>query len=97
MISAIRPASAGVVAIIFAEYIIRFLSLFLSLRMNESTAFWAQKLVALLGVWTVVGINVVGTRWGIFNIMLTLVKLTAVGLIAGTGVIALGIFQPETS
>jgi amino acid transporter len=89
-ITALKPGSAAIIAIIFAEYVNRIL--FLRLAPNDSTPLWADKLVAVICVWMVASLNAMGSRWGtIVNNVFTLVKLVALAAVAIIGIVLLGI------
>jgi amino acid transporter len=88
-IVALRPGAAAIISIIFAEYVNRVL--FLSLKPNDTTPLWADKLVAILCVWLVCALNGLGAKWGTaVNNVFTLVKLAALAAVAITGVAVLG-------
>jgi len=88
-ITTLKPGGAAIIAIIFAEYIDRIL--FLSLQPNDTTPLWADKLVAVLCVWIVTGLNAMGSKWGtIVNNIFTLLKLAALTAVAIIGIVVLG-------
>jgi amino acid transporter len=90
-IVALKPGSAAIIAIIFAEYVDRIL--FFSLQPNDTTPLWADKLVAVLCIWIISALNAMGTKWGtIINNIFTLLKLLALVAIAIIGIVVLGIF-----
>jgi len=85
-ISATKPVSAAILAIICGEYINRII--FWSLKPNETTPFWANKLVALMCIWIVIAQNAIGSRWvtavnNVFAItkVATLVAVAIVGIV----------------
>ena len=87
-ITTIKPGGAAIIAIIFAEYMNRIF--FLSLQPNDTTPLWADKLVAILCIWVVTGLNAMGTKWGtIVNNIFTLIKLTALAAVAIIGIVVL--------
>ena len=89
-ISALKPGSAAIIAIIFAEYVNRVL--FLSLQPNDTTPLWADKLVAVLCIWIVTALNAMGSKWGtVVNNVFTLLKLIALAAVATIGIVVLGI------
>lgn len=89
-IVALKPGSAAIIAIIFAEYVDRVL--FFSLRPNDTTPLWADKLVAVLCIWIVSALNAMGTKWGtIVNNIFTFIKLLALAAIAIIGIVVLGV------
>jgi amino acid transporter len=89
-ITALKPGSAAIIAIIFAAYVNRIL--FVRLAPNDTTPLWADKLVAVLCVWFVVALNAMGSRWGtIVNNVFTLLKLVALAAVAIIGIVVLGI------
>lgn len=88
-ITTLKPGGAAIIAIIFAEYVNRIL--FLSLQPNDTTPLWADKLVAVLCVWIIAGLNAMGSKWGtIVNNVFTLLKLTALAAVAIIGIVVLG-------
>jgi amino acid transporter len=89
-ITALKPGSSAIIAIIFAEYINRVF--FLSLAPNDTTPIWADKLVALACIWLVAGLNAIGSRWGtIITNVFTLLKLITLAAVAIIGIVVLGI------
>ncbi len=89
-ITALRPGSAAIISIIFAEYVNRIL--FLSLKPNDTTPIWADKVVGVLVVWLVSALNAMGSKWGtIVNNVFTLLKLIALAAVAIIGIVVLGI------
>jgi amino acid transporter len=88
-ITTLKPGGAAIIAIIFAEYVNRIL--FLSLQPNDTTPPWADKVVAVLCVWLISGLNAMGSKWGtVVNNVFTLLKLTALAAVAIIGVVVLG-------
>lgn len=88
-ITALRPGSAAIISIIFAEYINRIL--FLSLKPNDTTPLWADKLVGVIVVWIVTALNAMGAKWGtVVNNIFTLLKLIALAAVAIIGIVVLG-------
>ena len=88
-ITTLKPGGAAIIAIIFAEYIDRIL--FLRLQPNDTTPLWADKVVAVLCVWIITGLNAMGSRWGtIVNNVFTLLKLMALAAVAIIGIVVLG-------
>lgn len=95
-ITAIKPGSAAIIAIIFAQYIDRVL--FFSLNPNDNTPAWADKLVAVLCVWFIAALNAMGSKWGtIVNNVFTMLKLLALAAVAVIGIVVLGILFGEGS
>lgn len=89
-ITALKPGGAAIIAIVFAEYIDRVL--FLRLQPNDTTPVWADKLVALLCIWLIAGLNSLGSRWGtIVNNVFTLLKVAALAAVAIIGIVVLAI------
>jgi hypothetical protein len=79
-----KPVSAAMLAIIFGEYINRVL--FWSLKPNESTPFWADKLMALICVWIVIAQNAIGSEWGtMVNNLFAITKVTTLMAVAIQG------------
>jgi amino acid transporter len=95
-ITTLKPGSAAIIAIIFAEYINRLL--FLSLQPNDATPLWADKLVALLCVWVISGLNALSTKWGtVVNNVFTMFKLLALAAVAIIGIVVLGILYVSST
>ena len=88
-ITTLKPGGAAIIAIIFAEYMNRIL--FLSVQPNDTTPVWADKLVALLCIWVIGGLNALGTKWGtVVNNVFTMLKLLALAAVAIIGIVILG-------
>ena len=88
-ITATKPVSAAMLAIIFGEYINRIL--FWSLKPNDTTPFWANKLVALMCVWVVIAQNAIGSQWGtMVNNLFAITKITTLMAVAIIGIVVLG-------
>jgi amino acid transporter len=91
-ISAVKPASLGIVSIIFAEYINRVL--FQSLKSTDASPVLADKVVALLCVWVIIALQSMGSRWGTaLNNLFTFLKVTILLAIAVIGMFVLGRLQ----
>ena len=88
-ISTVKPASVGIVSIIFAQYVNRIL--FQSLQRNDTSPVLADKVVALLCLWVIVFLQSMGSRWGtLLNNLSTFLKVATLVAIAGIGIIVLG-------
>jgi amino acid transporter len=88
-ITAHKPSSAAMVSMVFAEYLNRVL--FWSLSPHDTIPLWANKLTSLTCVWVVVGLNAMGSQWGVKSTnALTVIKLMALLAIAVIGIITLG-------
>ena len=87
-ITATKSGSAAILSLIFAEYVNRVLILFL--MPNDMVPRWADKLVALLCVWMIIGLNAMGSGWAtIINNIFTIIKLTALVGITCIGIVVL--------
>lgn len=85
----LKPVSIAAVAIIFGEYTSRIM--WGSLKPNDTTPVWANKVAALFCIWIVIGINIMGTRWGTrVNSIFMIIKITAVSTVAVLGIAVLG-------
>jgi solute carrier family 7 (L-type amino acid transporter), member 6 len=78
-----KPASMAVISRVFAEHLCHIL-------LQSKTPSWLIKLVALLGIWTITGVNCAGAKTGVkvanaFLILklLTVVSVAAIGIVAG--------------
>jgi len=88
-ISTHKPASAAMVAMVFADYLNRIL--FWSLMPDDAIPVWANKLTALTCVGAVVGLNAMGSQWGVKSTnALTVTKLIMLLAIAIIGIITFG-------
>jgi amino acid transporter len=88
-IVALKPGSAAIIAIIFAKYCNRIF--FLSLKPNDTTPAWADKIIALVSIWLICGLNALGSKWGTrVNQVLTLLKLIALVAVGIIGIVVLG-------
>jgi amino acid transporter len=98
IVSVVKPGSFALVSLVFAGYVNRVL--FLALKPNDTTPVWADKLLALICIWTVISITAMSSRLGttVINIF-TIIKVTALAIIALIGIIALGTtaFLPNSS
>jgi amino acid transporter len=85
-----KPVSAAMLAIIFGEYVNRIIFAFWD--SNASEHVWADKIVALLCLWVVIGQNMMGLHWAaVVNKSLTIIKLTTLMVISFIGIFVLGI------
>jgi amino acid transporter len=89
MIFILKPVPVAIVSLIFGDYINRIL--YFSLNSNETTPIWSQKVLALLCVWTIIGVQVIGVR-GVtrINSIFTVIKLAAIGSVAVIGLSMIG-------
>ena len=85
-----KPVSAAMLAIIFGEYINRII--FASWQSNAAKHLWADKSVALICLWVVIGQNMMGLHWAtMVNKALTIIKLETLVAISIIGISLLGI------
>jgi amino acid transporter len=85
-----KPVSAAMLAIIFGEYVNRVV--FASWDSNAAKNVWADKFVALICLWVVIGQNMMGLHWAAaVNKTLTIIKLTTLAAISIIGIFVLGI------
>lgn len=84
MIILLKPASVAIVSLVFGEYVCRLV--FLRIQPSETPPIWASKVAALFCIWSIVGINTLGTP-GVtrINTVFTLVKIIALASIAIAG------------
>ena len=86
----LKPAPVAIVSLIFGDYINRIS--FSWLALGEFSAILAQKVTALLCIWTVIGVQAMRPGWlTTINTIFTIIKLFAVGSIALIGILILGI------
>ena len=84
----LKPAPVAIVSLIFGDYVNRIA--FSWLESNKFSALFAQKMAALLCLWTVIGVQATRPGWlAAINTVLTIVKLSAVGSIAVIGILIL--------
>ena len=94
-ITATKSVSSAILAIICGEYINRVI--FWSLQPNETTPFWANKLVALMCIWIVIAQNAIGSRWvTAVNNVFAITKVATLVAVAIVGIVVLGSYIRET-
>jgi len=92
-IVATKPVSAAILAIICGEYINRVI--FWSLKPNETTPFWANKVVALMCIWIVIAQNAAGSRW--VTTVNNIFAITKVGVLMAIAIVGIVVLSIRTS
>ena len=85
----LKPAPVAIVSLVFGDYVNQLL--FFWLVPGELAALLAQKISALICVWSIICIQAMSPqRLTAINTVFTVIKLAAVGSIAITGITILG-------
>ena len=85
----LKPAPVAIVSLVFGDYVNQLL--FFWLAPGELAALLAQKISALICVWTIICIQAMSPQWlTTINTFFTVLKLSAVGSIAVIGIATLG-------
>jgi len=86
----LKPAPVAIVSLVFGDYVNQLL--FFWLAPDELAALVAQKIIALICVWTIICIQAISPHWlTTINTVFTIIKLAAVGSIAVIGIAVLGL------
>jgi len=89
MIFVVKPVTIAAVALIFGQYLFRIIFTLFGMS-DRGAPSWVTKTVGLLCVWIVVGVNIIGARWGIvINSTFTIIKITALTSVAMIGIFSL--------